>query len=74
MTVQDLADAIKTAIKNRQTAQESFVRRGTISGDQIEIDGIMYIYDPAVDIDIEDGDSVYAALTESGTKAVVIGK
>lgn len=65
---------ISRYIRSKAKAQsnDDRVRKGTIQGNRVMIDGHSYYYDPAVDIRFSDGDTVYCLLTSSGI-AVIVG-
>lgn len=47
------------------------IRRGTVSGGLVYINGRGYVYSAAVDINVVDGMSVWCEM--SGTRAVIVG-
>lgn len=73
MGVQELAQALRSAMVRRNGTGTS-IKRGTVSGNQVMVDGTWYPSDYSVDIDADDGEQVYVVLNDSRTKAVVIGK
>ena len=72
MGVQELAAAIKKAVKNNM--KDASTQRGYISGSQVLVGGSWYNYTTAVDVDILDGDLVWIILNDTKTKAVIVGK
>lgn len=72
MGVQDLAAAIRKAVKNN--VKGTVTQRGYISGSQVLVRGTWYSYASAVDVDIADGDTVWVILNDTKTKAVIVGK
>ena len=73
MTLQSLCSHIREAMKQRRRADTSTVR-GIVSGGQVLANGFYYNMSVAVDIDIDDGDSVWVMIDTTNTRAVVIGK
>lgn len=65
-----LRGAISEALRGRKKNKNQ-IRRGTVSGGLVYINGRGYVYSAAVDINIVDGMSVWCEL--SGTRAVIVG-
>lgn len=74
MSVQSLANTIAQAVSASKIKLDTAVKQGTIEGNSILISGKSYRYDVGVDIEISDGDVVYALLNDDQTLAVVVGK
>ncbi len=71
MSVQNLADSIKSVVDKR-IDEESRTRRGTIQGGRFISGGKSYPFAAAVDCNTGNGKRVWAQLSTNG-KAVVVG-
>jgi hypothetical protein len=65
-----LRGAIAEALRGRKKNKNQ-IRRGTVAGGLVYINGRGYVYSAAVDINIVDGMSVWCEM--SGTRAVIVG-
>lgn len=65
-----LRGAIAEALHSRKKNKNQ-IRRGTVSGGLVYINGRGYVYSVAVDINVVDGMSVWCEM--SGTRAVIVG-
>lgn len=70
MDFQRLSKIIANGI-HKQKKSGKQIRRGTVSGGLVYINGRGYVYSAAVDINIVDGMSVWCEM--SGTRAVIVG-
>lgn len=70
MDFQRLSKIIANAI-HKQKKSGKQIRRGTVSGGLVYINGRGYVYSVAVDINVVDDMSVWCEL--SGTRAVIVG-
>lgn len=73
MGLENLCQLISSSVKRNTTTPDNLVRRGQVTGKYITVAGKNYIYAPAVDVSMSDGDWVYVAIS-SGGRAVVVGK
>ena len=72
MSVQSLADTIQKLMRQRKGVGTT-VKIGTLSGNQVLVDGRYYPAEWAVDADVDDGQDVYVIISEDGAKAVIVG-
>lgn len=63
-----LADAIKDA-----QSETTAAFRGTITGDYVNVSGILYSYVLAVDVQTNDGSVVWCMFNSSKTGVVIVG-
>lgn len=71
MSVQRLAQVIKSAVNNR-IRREARALRGTITGGVFQSGSKSFPYRQAVDCNVKDGSRVWAQLTPNGN-AVIVG-
>ncbi len=67
-----LGTMLANAIKNAQNENTAAVR-GTIKGSYVNIDGTLYSYSPAVDVQTNEGSIVWCIFNDSKTAVVVVG-
>jgi hypothetical protein len=71
--VTDLAATISRLMAQRKNTN-STIKSGTITGSDVLVDGKYYQYEVAVDIEIDDGETVYVMLNSDKSRAVIVGK
>jgi hypothetical protein len=66
-----LTQAIMQYKQSGKNKKQQTIRRGTVSGGLVYIDGRGYVYTVAVDINVTDGMPVWCEI--AGTQAVIVG-
>ena len=67
----DIANVVLDVIAQKE--RRGTILRGTIAGTQIIVDGHYYPYSLAVDVTVNDGDSVLVQLLSDTHRAVIVG-
>jgi len=70
MGVASLCSAVANTVKHE--SDQDHIQHGKISGSMVQVAGRLYPYTVAVDIPVDEGEWVYAMLTDH--QAVVVGK
>jgi len=73
MSVNSLARHIADAI-NQAKNKNGSVKRGIIQGGSVVVEGQVYPYEAAIDVQLREGEYAWVSLNDSGTRAVVVGK
>jgi len=68
--VESLCSAVANAV--RRDSDQDNIKHAKVSGSIVQVAGRSYPYTVAVDISVDDGDWVYAAIVNN--RAVVVGK
>lgn len=67
----DIANVVLDAMAQKE--RQGTILRGTVAGTQIIVDGHYYPYSLAVDVTVNDGDSVLVQILSDVHQAVIVG-
>lgn len=73
-SINRMKQAVINYVRRNLPRDENQAKIGTISGGRILIGNKNYRYDTAVDMSLQNGDSVCCLTPGSGNKAVIVGK
>jgi hypothetical protein len=74
MSVVTLASDIARIMRKRSSTSNNNFQMGLLEGSEVLVNGKYYQYECAVDVDIDDGETVFVMISNDGSKAVIVGK